>query len=80
MAKYESFASIERRAKAALARKVRDLRRSRTLSQAELAGAAGIRRALVSDIERRVANPTLESLLRIAKAFGVGVADLLDDT
>lgn len=48
------------------------------MSQDELAKAAGVRRALVSDIERRVANPTLESLSRIATAFGVQPAELLD--
>lgn len=47
------------------------------MSQTELAEAAGVRRALVSDIERSVANPTLESLSRIAKALGVEPADLL---
>lgn len=73
----ESFAKAERRTKAALGRKVKDLRRSLTMSQTELAEAAGVRRALVSDIERSVANPTLESLSRIAKALGVEPADLL---
>ncbi|MDA9422921.1 helix-turn-helix transcriptional regulator [Bradyrhizobium sp. CCBAU 53380] len=77
MSRSESFARTERRAKAALARSVKDLRRSRTMSQTDLAEAAGVRRALVSDIERSVANPTLESLSRIAKALGVEPADLL---
>ncbi|MDA9415566.1 MULTISPECIES: helix-turn-helix domain-containing protein [Bradyrhizobium] len=77
MGRSESFAKAERRTKAALGRKVKDLRRSLTMSQTELAEAAGVRRALVSDIERSVANPTLESLSRIAKALGVEPADLL---
>ncbi|MGY2931872.1 transcriptional regulator with XRE-family HTH domain [Bradyrhizobium sp. GM6.1] len=77
MGKSESFAKAERRTKAALARKVSDLRRSRKMSQTDLAEAARVRRALVSDIERSVANPTLESLCRIAAALGVELADLL---
>ena len=77
MGKSESFAKAERRTKTALGRKVKDLRRSRTMSQTDLAEAAGVRRALVSDIERSVANPTLESLCRIAAALGVEPADLL---
>lgn len=80
MRKSDAFASTRRRTKAALARKVKDLRRARTMSQAELAEMAGIRRALVSDIERGRANPTLDSLSRIATAFGIEPADLLGDT
>lgn len=80
MAETRSFAKTERRTKAALARKVSDLRRSRGMTQADLADAAGVRRALVSDIERRVANPTLESLCRIATAFGIGPSELLRET
>ena len=49
------------------------------MSQTDLAEDAGIRRALVSDIERRAANPTLESIVRIATALGVEPADLLSD-
>jgi transcriptional regulator with XRE-family HTH domain len=75
--KSESFARAERRAKAALGRRVKYLRRSLAMSQSDLAEAAGIRRALVSDVERRTANPTLQSLSRIATALGVKLADLL---
>ncbi|MCP1754027.1 transcriptional regulator with XRE-family HTH domain [Bradyrhizobium elkanii] len=47
------------------------------MTQSDLAEAAGIRRALVSDVERKKANPTLESLCRIATALGIEPADLL---
>lgn len=47
------------------------------MSQTDLAERARIRRALVSDIERKAANPTLDSLVRIATALGVETADLL---
>jgi transcriptional regulator with XRE-family HTH domain len=47
------------------------------MSQTDLAKRARVRRALVSDIERGLANPTLGSLLRITRALGVGLADLL---
>jgi ribosome-binding protein aMBF1 (putative translation factor) len=77
VAKSESFATTQRRVKAALGRNVKDLRRSLTMSQTDLAEEARIRRALVSDIERRAANPTLDSLVRIATALGVEPADLL---
>jgi transcriptional regulator with XRE-family HTH domain len=46
-------------------------------SQHELASEAGVRRALISSIERGHANPTLESLDKVASALDVAVADLL---
>ncbi len=41
------------------------------LSQAALAEAAGLTRQTISDVERCVANPTLDALERIADALGV---------
>jgi len=48
----------------------------RNLSQAELAARARITQALVSAIELSRANPTAESLDRIAAALGVGIGEL----
>jgi transcriptional regulator with XRE-family HTH domain len=48
------------------------------MTQADLADLAESRRALISDIERGEANPTLESLLRIAVALGVKPGELLN--
>lgn len=73
----ESFAKHQKRVRATFGRKVRDLRLSRKLSQADLADDAGIRRALVSEVERGEANPTLESIVRIALALDVEPAELL---
>jgi putative transcriptional regulator len=42
------------------------------LSQAALAEAAGVTRQTISEIERGVANPTLDVIERIANALGVG--------
>lgn len=77
MTETESFARQKKRVKAAFGRKVRDLRISLKLSQADLADDAGIRRALVSEVERGEANPTLDSIVRIALALGVEPAELL---
>jgi DNA-binding XRE family transcriptional regulator len=60
----------------ALGRKIRALRLSSKMTQRELADDAQIRQALVSAIERGEANPTLDSVLRIAMALDVGFADL----
>ncbi|WP_456866444.1 helix-turn-helix domain-containing protein [Bradyrhizobium sp. USDA 4503] len=61
-----------------LARRIRDLRHSSQLSQRDLAEQAGIRQALVSQVERGEANVTLDSLLRIAIALKVSPARLFD--
>jgi transcriptional regulator with XRE-family HTH domain len=61
-----------------LAANVRQLRQDADLSQRELAEAAEIRQALISEIERGEANPTLESLVKLAEALKVGLARLFD--
>jgi transcriptional regulator with XRE-family HTH domain len=78
VAKSESFERTQRRLRAALGRNVRKLRLSLRMTQAELAERAESRRALISDIERGEANPTLDSLLHIAVALRVEAAELLD--
>jgi transcriptional regulator with XRE-family HTH domain len=59
-----------------LGRRIRELRLSSNMSQADLAGAAKTRRALVSDIERGKVNATLDSIVSIAMALGVDLAEL----
>ncbi|WP_312016170.1 helix-turn-helix transcriptional regulator [Bradyrhizobium vignae] len=73
----ESLASAQKRTRATLGRKVKDLRLSLEMTQADLAEEAEVRRALVSEVERGEANPTLDSIVRIAMALGVDAADLL---
>jgi transcriptional regulator with XRE-family HTH domain len=60
-----------------LASNLRRLRLRREWSQDDLADEAGVRQALISALEVTTANPTLESLDKIAAALGVEVADLL---
>jgi transcriptional regulator with XRE-family HTH domain len=61
-----------------LARNVRKLRLERGLSQEELAAEASTRQALVSEIESGDANPTLDSLARLAQALQVDLAELFN--
>jgi transcriptional regulator with XRE-family HTH domain len=64
------------RASVSLARNVKKLRLARNISQQTLAATADVRQALVSDIEGADANPTLDSLVKLADALGVEVAEL----
>ncbi len=70
MARSESFEN-QSLVRDNLARRVRQLRCSSRMSQRDLADRAGVRQALVSQIELGAANVTLDSLLKIAIALQV---------
>lgn len=56
--------------RATLAKEIRQARIRAGLSQEELALAADVDRTYVSQIERRVANPSLLVLVRLAETLG----------
>lgn len=60
-----------------IADRLRGLRLSRGWTLAELAGASGVSRAMISKIERRETSATAALLSRICVALGVPVSDLL---
>jgi transcriptional regulator with XRE-family HTH domain len=61
-----------------LGRRVKQLRSGRGWSLEALATASGVSRSMLSQIERERANPTLAVTLRIARAFGLSLGDLLE--
>jgi transcriptional regulator with XRE-family HTH domain len=61
-----------------LGARVKDLRATRGWSLEALAHASGVSRSMLSQIEREQANPTLAVTLRIARAFGFSLGDLLE--
>ena len=63
-----------------LADNLRLMRVVRRLSQTALAEEAGVTQALVSAIERGRANPTVESLERLAPVLGVRVGELFEES
>ncbi len=64
--------------RARLAKNLIALRHAKGWSQEDLADEAGLHRTYVSGIERKVRNPTVLILERLAKALKVSVARLLD--
>jgi transcriptional regulator with XRE-family HTH domain len=56
---------------------LRQLRKTQGLTITELAEASGISTAVISRLERNQALPELETLARLARAFGMTAADLL---
>jgi transcriptional regulator with XRE-family HTH domain len=61
-----------------LGARVKQLRTERSWSLEVLAGASGVSRSMLSQIEREQANPTLAVAMRIAQAFGMSLGDLLE--
>jgi transcriptional regulator with XRE-family HTH domain len=61
-----------------LGSRVKHLRATRGWSLEALAAASGVSRSMLSQIEREQANPTLAVTLRIARAFGLSLGELLE--
>lgn len=61
-----------------LGRRVRHLRSARDWSLETLAQISGVSRSMLSQIERERANPTLAVTIRIARAFGMTLGELLE--
>jgi transcriptional regulator with XRE-family HTH domain len=64
---------------AALSRNVKSARDAAGLTQDDAAHAAEMQPAVYSRIERGEVDPRLSSLVKIARALGVTVSDLLRD-
>jgi transcriptional regulator with XRE-family HTH domain len=62
----------------ALAGAIRQLRRKRELSQESLAFSAGVHPKHLSEIERANKDPRATTVIRLADALGVTVAELYD--
>jgi transcriptional regulator with XRE-family HTH domain len=61
-----------------LGSRLKHLRTARGWSLEALANASGVSRSMLSQIEREQANPTLAVTLRIARAFGLSLGELLE--
>jgi transcriptional regulator with XRE-family HTH domain len=63
---------------AAVAHHVRALRQARSWSLDELSGRSGVSKGMVVQIEAGRTNPSVGTLSRLAEAFGVSIARLLE--
>lgn len=61
-----------------LGARLKKLRSDRGWSLENLADASGVSRSMLSQIERDQANPTLAVTLRIARAFGMTIGELVE--
>jgi transcriptional regulator with XRE-family HTH domain len=62
-----------------VARKLHDLRKEKDLTQAEVAKAVGVHQRHVSSWETGKTMPSLETLLKLSKFFGVSIDYLVSD-
>ncbi|MGI8508849.1 MAG: helix-turn-helix domain-containing protein [Gemmatimonadaceae bacterium] len=62
-----------------IGRVIRTHRKTRGITIEGLASGSGVSRAMVSDIERGVKNPTIKVVSQIAAALDLSVSDLLDE-
>jgi transcriptional regulator with XRE-family HTH domain len=65
--------------KSNLAKNIKELRLNKGLAQEKLALEANVDRTLVSKIERQIANPSLEILLKIAISLEVPISELIKE-
>lgn len=59
--------------------RLRAIRQRRDLTQAELAEKVGVFQTAISQFEQGRAQPSIETLYRIAEALGVSAAELLEN-
>jgi len=59
---------------------IRDRRKSRGLSQEELAFKSGLHRTYISQIERGLKSLTVETLFKLGKTLGARPSELIADT
>lgn len=63
--------------RAVLAANLKALRANKGLAQEALALDAGVHRTMLSKLERELANPSLETLIKLANRLEVPVSELL---
>ena len=65
--------------KRGLGRVIKGLRQQHGITQEELAEKASLHRTYLSDIERGARNPSLETLVRLAAALQISLAEMFKD-
>jgi transcriptional regulator with XRE-family HTH domain len=60
--------------------RLKELRSARGLSLRDLAGQAGVSATLLSQIERSITDPSLETMRRLAGVFGESISSMFSET
>jgi transcriptional regulator with XRE-family HTH domain len=74
------IALVPRNADVKVGARLRTLRRERALTIEQVAGATGLTKGFISQLERDTTTPSLSSLARICDALGVRMGDVFEGT
>ena len=82
MAREQNWESIKNKdpIQQALYKRVRELRKKSHRTLEQLSADSGVSRSMLSQIERGETNPTLAVGFRIARAFGISLGELIEDS
>jgi transcriptional regulator with XRE-family HTH domain len=72
------IALVPRNADLRVGARLRQLRRERALTIEQVAGATGLTKGFISQLERDTTTPSLSSLARICDALGVRMGDVFE--
>ena len=64
--------------KSLLGQRIRELRKSKNLSQEQLAFSSGLSRQYIADVERGARNIGIVNVQKIAKALGTPISEVFD--
>ena len=71
---------MSKKVKKAFGNALREVRKRRGLSQLDVSTASDLDRAYLSELERGLKNPSLETIFRLADAMGVPATELIKKT
>lgn len=71
---------MSKKVKKAFGKALREVRKRRGLSQLDVSTASDLDRAYLSELERGLKNPSLETIFRLADAMGVPATELIKKT
>ena len=71
---------MSKKVKKAFGRALREVRKRRGLSQLDVSTASDLDRAYLSELERGLKNPSLETIFRLADAMSVPATELIKKT
>ncbi len=60
-----------------LGKNLKRIRTEKGISQGDIVKASGIDKAMISNIENGKTNPTLATIVKLAKAIGISVGELM---
>lgn len=71
---------MSKKVKKAFGKALRELRMKHKLSQLDVSTASDLDRAYMSELERGLKNPSLETIFRLADAIGITATELVKKT